>query len=229
MQGHEIQQLHDLPTSPVLGYIDPPSDEDRVDNHSKIVFYIMPPSNELSWMGYPPRTVCMADPDLIFTTHAKFNYINVDEPGSVSSTEWPPSGITLWFLREPSDPQLSHKEKHYRSKSMVRFLSRSRAEGMELPALMQILPLHHQYKQCSMEKAFQVLTGNPKISVLPSLQPLHRGRFSVILSSSQYRIDSWLERCEARVVAGIVLALVQRVKSDVSSCARSLVHLSHHS
>ena len=136
MRGHEIQQLHDLPTLPVLGYIDPPSDADRVDTHLTIVLYIMPPSTELSWIGYPPRTVYTADPELIFTTHANFNYINVDEPGAVSLTEWPISGITLWFLREPSDPQLSHKEKQYWSKSMVRFLSRARAEGSQLPLLL---------------------------------------------------------------------------------------------
>ena len=95
MQDHDIQQLLDLPTSPVLGYIDPPSDEDRADKHLQSVFYIRPPCTDLSRCGYLPRTVYTADPDLIFTTHAKFNYINVDEPGAVSSNEWPLSGITL--------------------------------------------------------------------------------------------------------------------------------------
>ena len=65
---------------------------------------------QLSWLGEPPRTVYTADPDLTFSTHAKFDYTNVDETGAISSTEWPSSGITLWFLREPFDPLLSHKE-----------------------------------------------------------------------------------------------------------------------
>ena len=190
MQDHALQQLLDLPPSPVIGYHDPQSDADSADNPLPMVYYLMPPCADLSWLGEPPRTVYTADPDLIFSTLAHFDYINVDQPGAISSTEWPSSGITLWFLREPFDPLLSHKEKQYWSKSMVRFLSRSRSEGVELPALMQIMPVHHRYKHCSLAKAFQVLTGNPKISVLPPLQPLHRGRFSVILSSPQFRMDS---------------------------------------
>ena len=172
----------ELAYTPSTGEYIRPSDPQHVDSQLQIVILCGSPCTDLSMLPSPSRTVYIADPELSFTTHATFNYINVNEPGALSSHEWPSSGITLWFLTEPLDPLLTRKEKQYWSKSMVRFLSRSSTESLPLLELIHILPFHRKYKQCSLVKAFQVITGNPQISVLPSLQPLHTGCFSVTLS-----------------------------------------------
>ena len=57
-------------------------------------------------------------------------------------------------------------------------------DGSPILELIQNQPLSPKYSQCSPVKAFQVITGNPQISVLPSLQILHTGRLLVILSNA---------------------------------------------
>ena len=176
MLGPLTQLLPNMPAPPALGSIDSPSDPQDVDSLVQIVVLCGSPCTDLSVLQGPSRTVYTADPELIFTTHANFNYINVNDPGALSSHDWPSSGITVWFLTEPYDPILTRKKKQYWSTSMVRFLALSRTQSMPLLELIQILPLHPKYRQCSLVKAFQVITGNPQISVLPSLQILHTGR-----------------------------------------------------
>ena len=154
-----------------------------VDSHVQIILLHGSPCTDLTMLRPLPRAVYAADPELHHSVHANYTYINVNEPGALPAHEWPSLGLTLWFYREPFERLLGHKEKQYWSTSMVRLLSCSGPPSMPILELIQTLPIHPKHKECSMEKAFQVLTGNIQISVLPSLQPLHLGRFSVILSS----------------------------------------------
>ena len=172
-------------TSPASGPSDLSFNPPDVDSHVQIVILCGSPCTDLSMLRPLPRAVYVADPELHFTMHGNYNYINVNEPGVLPLHEWPSSGLTLWFQREPFERLLSHKERRFWSTSMVSLLSCSSTDSLPLLELIQVLPIHHKYKQCSMEKAFQVLTGNPKIRVLPSLQPLHQGRFAVISSTAE--------------------------------------------
>ena len=155
-----------------------------VDSHAQIIMLYGSPCTDLTMLRPPSRTVYAADPELHCSVHANYNYINVNEPGALLSHQWAAEGLTLWFHREPFERLPGHKEKQHWSTSMVRSLSCSCTQSMPLRELIQLLPDHHKYKRCSMEKAFQVITGNIQIRVLPSGQPLHHGRFSVILSSA---------------------------------------------
>ena len=171
-------------TSSLSGPIDLSSTLPNVDSHVQIVILCGSPCTDLSRPPPLSRTVYAANPELHVTNDDNSNHIDVNEPGVIPWHEWPSSGLTLWFQREPFERLVSRKERQFWSKSMVRLLSCSSTESMPLLELIQILPIHNRYNQCSMEKAFQVLTGNPKIRVLPSLHPLHQGRFSVILPSA---------------------------------------------
>ena len=144
--------------------------------------YIMPPCTDRTIYHVPTRCAFTANPAMMFSSRVNYEFVNVDAPHSVPSAEWPAYGITLWFSRVPRDAYPSKKEKQYWSKSMVRILSSAMVSSMPLPHIMQLLPVHHIHEKCTLDKAFQTISGNSRILVLPREQPLHHGQFSVTLS-----------------------------------------------
>ena len=122
-------QLED-PEYASVRYLTPPSDDEPYVQ----VLYSMPPCTELSFRQ-ELTTLCAytANPAMIFSSRVNFDFVNVDAPHSVPTSEWPAYGITLWFSRLPRDAYPSKKEKKYWSKSMVRILSSAMESSMPLP------------------------------------------------------------------------------------------------